>query len=312
MAGIKLYFHENGRIKVSRDINFLKKTPIEKFLWIDLLDVNEEIENQLEDFLKIYIQEEEEMEEIEISSRYIETADSLVVNSKFLLDNFEEETVSCILKNDILITVHDQELQSIYNTTRKISSNPRNYPTGFHVLVALFENRVDKDADQIEDMIDNITKFVDTFDREKEDSLMEITKMQEHIMIMQQNIIDKQRAISNLLRSELMPKELNQKLTMIIKDLNSLNEHLKFSFDRLDYLQDLVQGLINIEQNRIMKIFTIVSIIFIPPTLVASIYGQNFINMPFLHNEYGFYISMLIMFVFAAIILIIFKIKKWL
>jgi magnesium transporter len=112
MAEIKLFYHESGRIKVSRSMEFLKKTTIDKFLWIDLHDVDDEVEDQLEDFLKIYIQEEEEMEEIEMSSRFIETADTLVVNSNFLLPSYESETVSFILKNDILVTVHSEELPS--------------------------------------------------------------------------------------------------------------------------------------------------------------------------------------------------------
>jgi magnesium transporter len=107
MSEIKLFFHDNGRIKVSRSLEFLKSTPIGNFLWIDLHDVDVEVENQLEDFLKIYIQEEEEMEEIEMSSRYIETSDSLVINANFMLPSYELETVSFILKNDILVTVHN-------------------------------------------------------------------------------------------------------------------------------------------------------------------------------------------------------------
>jgi len=106
MAEIKLFYHEGGRIKISRSLDFLKTTPIDNFLWIDLHDVDDEVEDQLEDFLKIYIQEEEEMEEIEMSSRFIETVDTLVVNSHFLLPNYEAENVSFIMKNDILVTIH--------------------------------------------------------------------------------------------------------------------------------------------------------------------------------------------------------------
>ena len=93
MAEFRFFYKEDNRIKMSRTIETVKTVPIENFLWIDLNDVTVEVESELEQFLKIYIQEEEEMEEIEISSRYIETADSIVVNSQFLLDNFEEETV---------------------------------------------------------------------------------------------------------------------------------------------------------------------------------------------------------------------------
>jgi magnesium transporter len=312
MAEIKLFYHEDGRIKMSRSLEFLKSTPIDKFLWIDLHDVDEEVENQLEDFLKIYIQEEEEMEEIEMSSRYIETADSLVVNSNFLLTDYELETVSFIMKNDILVTVHSEDLPSIQDTTKKILSVPRNYPTGYHVMVALFEMRVEKDADLIEEIIDKITVLSDTIRDADEDVLMDITELQEQIMKIRQNIIEKQRSISNLLKSELMPSELFPKLTIILRDVNSLVEHAKFSFERLDYLQNTFMGLVNIEQNKIIKIFTVVSVIFLPPTLIASIYGQNFPEMPFAGRPSGFWISLVLMFVLTGLILYYFKRKKWL
>lgn len=130
MAEIKLFYHKDGVVRVNRSLDFLKSNPIQNFLWIDLNDVDEEVENELEDFLKIYIQEEEEMIEIEMSSRYIETNDTLVVNSNFLLSNFETDPVSFILKNNILVTVRSEELISFHETVKKISANPRNYPTG--------------------------------------------------------------------------------------------------------------------------------------------------------------------------------------
>ncbi|HET9571429.1 MAG TPA: magnesium/cobalt transporter CorA [Bacteroidales bacterium] len=312
MAEIKLFYHESGRIKVSRSMEFLKKTPIDKFLWIDLHDVDDEVEDQLEDFLKIYIQEEEEMEEIEMSSRFIETADTLVVNSNFLLPNYESETVSFILKNDILVTVHSEELASFHETTKKLSANPRNFPTGYHVMAAAMEARVEKDADMIEEIIDKITVLSDTLRDADEGVLMEITELQEQIMQIRQNIIEKQRSISNLLRSELMPTELHPKLTIILRDITSLIEHAKFSFERLNNMQEIFMGLVNVEQNKIIKIFTIVSVIFMPPTLVASIFGQNIPNMPFTGTSFGFWASIIIMFLFSGIILLVFKLKKWL
>lgn len=312
MAEIKLFYHENGRIKINRSLDFLKEMPREKFLWIDLNDVDEEVEEQLEDFLKIYIQEEEEMEEIEMSSRYIETSDTLVLNSNFFLQNYEVETLSFIIKNDILVTVHSENLPTLNEVAKRLTSNPRNYPSGYHVMVAILEARVEKDADLIEDIIEKIANLSDSIREADEDILMEITQLQEQSLAIRQNIIEKQRSISNLLKSEFLPQELMSKCSMIIKDINSLIDHTKFSFERLDYLQDTFLGLVNIDQNKIIKIFTIVSVIFMPPTLVASIYGQNFKNMPLLDNAWGFWISLGIMFLFSGIILLVFKKKKWL
>lgn len=314
MSEVKLYYHKDNVIRVSRSIEFLKTNPIKSFLWIDLNDVDEEIENELEDYLKIYIQEEEEMIEIEMSSRYMETSDSLVVNSNFLLPDFEREPVSFILKNNILITVRGDNLKSFQETVKKISANPKLYPTGFHVFVAILETRVEVDADMIEEMTKQITELSNSININEADEelLMEIKNLQEKTMLLRENIIDKQRAVSSMLKSELMPAELHSKLTIIVKDINSLLEHVRFSFDRLEYLQDTFLGFVNIEQNKIIKIFTIISVIFMPPTLIASVYGMNFHELPELNWRYGYYISLGLMFCSSLTIIIYFKRKKWL
>ena len=314
MAEVKLFYHKDGIVRLSRSLDFLKSNPIGNFLWIDLNDVDEEVENELEDFLKIYIQEEEEMIEIEMSSRYIETNDTLVVNSNFLLSNFETDPVSFILKNNILVTVRSQELISFHETVKKISANPRNYPTGAHVLVALLETRVEFDADMIENMTQKITQLSNTLTLQEADEelLSEIKNLQEKTMMLRENIIDKQRTVSSMLRSEFIPVELQPKLSIIIKDINSLVEHIKFSFDRLDYLQDTFLGYVTIEQNKIIKIFTIVSVIFMPPTLIASIYGMNFDIMPELNKKWGYPGAIILMVASSLFILYYFRKKKWL
>ena len=314
MAELKLFYHKDNVIRLSRDLDFLKDHSIKNFLWIDLNDVDEEVENELEDYLKIYIQEEEEMIEIEMSSRYIETADTIVVNSNFLLSNYERDPVSFILKNNILITVRSEELSSFHETVTKISANPKNYPTGAHVLVALLETRVEFDADMIESMTQKITQLSNslTLQEADEDLLTEIKDLQEKTMLLRENIIDKQRTVSSMLRSEFMHSDLQPKLSIILKDITSLIEHVKFSFDRLDYLQDTFLGYVNIEQNKIIKIFTIVSVIFMPPTLIASIYGMNFSLMPELNTKYGYPVSIGLMIFSSLIILYFFKKKKWL
>jgi len=314
MSEVKLFYHKDNVIRISRSIEFLKETAIKNFLWIDLNNVDEEIENELEDYLKIYIQEEEEMIEIEMSSRYIETNESLVVNLNFLLSSFEKEAVSFILKNDILITVRDEDLLSFHETVKKISASPRTYPTGYHVFVALLETRVEVDADMIEEMTQHITTLSNSISIKEADEelLMEIKNLQEKTMLLRENIIEKQRVVSSMLKSGLIPRELHDKLTIIVKDINSLIEHIKFSFDRLDYLQDTFLGFVNIEQNKIIKMFTVISVIFMPPTLIASIYGMNFEIMPELNWKYGYIFSIAMMIFASGIILFYFRRKKWL
>jgi magnesium transporter len=311
MSEFKLFYHKDDTIKISRSIEFIKQIPENQILWIDLNDVDEEIESQLEEFLKIYIQEEEEMIEIETSSRYIETRDTLVVNTNFLLGTYDKNPVSFILKNNILISVRNEDLSSFTETTKKIFANPENYPTGYHVFLSLFETRIEFDADMIEEITQEITHLSNSIQEAGEDALMEIKNLQEKTMMFRENIIDKQRAISNMLRSNLVPNVLRPKLTILIKDINSLLEHIRFSFDRLDYLQDTFLGLVNIEQNKIIKIFTILSVLFMPPTLIASIYGMNFDVMPELHWKWGYVFSVGVMLLSASGFFYFFKKKKY-
>jgi magnesium transporter len=312
MSEFKLFYYKDGAIKISRSLEVLKETPTDQFLWIDLNDVDEAVEAQLEDFLKIYIQEDEEMIEIETSSRYIETRDTLVVNTNFLLNTYDKNPVSFILKNNILISVRNEDLNSFTETVKKIFANPHNYPTGYHVFLTILETRIEFDADMIENITQEITNMSNSIQDADEDALLEIKNLQERTMMFRENIIDKQRAVSNMLRSNMIPDDLRPKLSILIKDINSLLEHIRFSFDRLDYLQDTFLGLVNIEQNKIIKIFTIITVALMPPTLIASIYGMNFDFMPELHWRWGYPASILAMVASAGAFYLFFKKKKYL
>ncbi|MCQ2342787.1 MAG: magnesium/cobalt transporter CorA [Paludibacteraceae bacterium] len=315
MSELRIYYKDNDKIKVAKTISALKELDKKDIVWIDLLDVSDKTEDALEGFLKIDIQEDEEMEEIEMSSRYIQTDDSIVANSNFLKDDFEIEPVNFVLKNNILVTTRDVELQSFSETVKKMLVAARSFPTGYHVLVALMETRVEKDADLIEDTTDLITKLssdINASDHVDEEVLIQIKDLQEKVTVIRQNIMDKQRVISNFLKCDFFPTELQPRLTMIIKDINSLFDYTRFGFDRLDYLQDTFLGLVNIEQNKIIKIFTVVNVIFLPPTLIASMYGMNFDFMPELHWQYGYLFAVVLMIIFTLGVLGIFKWRKWL
>ncbi len=315
MSELRIYYKDSDKIKVAKTINALKELDKKDIVWIDLLDVSDKTEDTLEGFLKIDIQEDEEMEEIEMSSRYIQTDDSIVANSNFLKDDFDVEPVNFVLKNNILVTTRDVELGSFSETVKKMQVAARSFPTGYHVLVALMETRVEKDADLIEDTTDLITKLskeINASDHVDEDVLIQIKDLQEKVTVIRQNIMDKQRVISNFLKCDFFPQDLQPRLTMIIKDINSLFDYTRFGFDRLDYLQDTFLGLVNIEQNKIIKIFTVVNIVFLPPTLVASMYGMNFDFMPELHWQHGYLFAIGFMLIFTLAVLGIFKWKKWL
>ena len=152
--------------------------------------------------------------------------------------------------------------------------------------------------------------------------LHRISAVQESSMSLRENIFDRQRVLSGILRSERFPNDIYPRLQLMIKDVNSLINHADFSFQRLDYIQDAALGLINIEQNEIVKIFSVAAVIFMPATLIASIYGMNFKFMPELdwtltlgngwNIPLGYIFAIGLMIFCSALTIWYFKYKKWL
>jgi magnesium transporter len=132
-------------------------------------------------------------------------------------------------------------------------------------------------------------------------------------MSVRENILDNQRVISSMLKSDKFPDHHKKILRIMIKDITSLLEHTNFNFERMEYLQNSFLGLVNIEQNKIIKIFTVVSVIFMPPTLIASIYGMNFKGFfPELTWQWGYPFAIVIMVASSVVTLYLFRKKKWL
>ena len=128
-------------------------------------------------------------------------------------------------------------------------------------------------------------------------------------MLVRENIVDKQRMISSILRSDKTPDVINGKLGILLKDISSLINHTDFSFERLEYLQNTVLGLIDLEQNKIMKIFTMVSLLLMPPTLIASIYGMN-IDLPLVGGKWDILIVVGAMLLIVLLVFLFFRRKK--
>ena len=139
---------------------------------------------------------------------------------------------------------------------RRIDYNIKLYDA-YHVFLNIFEIRIDLDADMIEAIVKDITSISGLVTHEKtfsEEILVRISKFQENTMQLRENIIDKQRVLSAILKSESFPEDLQNKIRIMIKDTGSLLDYTVFSFERLDFLQNTFLGLVNIEQNKIIKI----------------------------------------------------------
>jgi magnesium transporter len=314
---IQIFYKQDGKILTSGSIEFLDNLGFDDVLWIDLFSPAGEEKRGVEDFLDMTLQSRAQAEEIESSSRYSETETTIFANTNFLIpgpEDYSMEAVSFILCEGIIVSIRNVQLRSFGDIQRKIQLNHKLYPTGYHVLVGILENRIDLDADMIELMakeIDTYSKKVSTGRNVNEDFLLDINQLQENTMMVRENIVDKQRMISSILKSDKFPRDVYTKLSVINKDIGSLINHTNFSFERLDYLQNTVLGLINLDQNKIMKIFTFVSLLLMPPTLIASIYGMN-INLPLIGGRWDMALVIFVMLFTIVTTLIIFRKRKML
>jgi magnesium transporter len=316
---LRIYYKKNTRLAKETDVELLREIPMESLVWVDLQNPTVEEKVTIETFFDIKYSSEEESQEIESSSRFSEMDNEIIINSNFLAvrqHGFDYSPVSIILEKGILFTYRDDDLKTFGESVKKIKANPTLYINGFQILSTILETCIDQDAD----LIENIAKVISelnkslkaTSEKVDEEDLLKISSLQNDNMMLRENIIDKQRMISALMKSSTFPQEYMGVLRIMIKDISSLLEHNKFAFERLEYLQDTFMGLINIEQNRIIKIFTVATVAFMPPTLIASIYGMNFKLMPELNWEYGYVLAITLMFVSSFGTLIYFKKKKWL
>ena len=278
---LSIFYRENGKILVSSSLKGLSAVRLEDVVWIDLVNPSGEEKRAVERLLGTEIQSRAQAEEIESSSRYFETDDAIFANTNFLTPGSDEylmQPVSFTLVDGSLTTLREVPLRSFSELQRRLQVNPRQYPTGFSVFASILDQRVDHDADMIELLSKEISQYAKRINQQEdinEDLLLDINQLQENSMVVRENVVDKQRLISNLMKSTKYPKELEQRLNVLLQDISSLISHANFIFERLEYLQDTVVGLINLDQNKIMKVFTLVSLLLMPPTLIASFYGMN-------------------------------------
>ena len=314
---IAIFYRRNGKLVVSQSETELAKLSRDDVLWIDLLSPSGEEKHTVDDFLGEEIQSRAQAEEIESSSRYSETENAIFANTNFLMpgpEDYTMEAVSFTFVDNCLTTLRDVPLRSFTELQRRIVAKPQMYPNGYTVFVNIMDQRVDLDADMIELMSKEIAQYSKRINQQEdinEDFLLDINQLQENTMIVRENIIDKQRLIQNMIKSDKYPPELQGRFSVILQDITSLINHANFSFERLEYLQETVLGLINLDQNNIMKIFTLVSVLLMPPTLVASFYGMN-VPLPFQDKGFAWLGLLAFMLILVGVVLYIFRKKKML
>ena len=316
---IRFFYRSGSELMLAQSEKKFAAIGKENELWIDLISPSGEEKRATESFLGVEIQSRAQAEEIESSSRFSEDDKAIYANTNFLSPADDEmlmDPVSFILLDKVLTTLREIPLRSFDTLQRKIQALPDQFPDGFTVFVEIMDKRVDLDADIVELISKDVSQFSKRINQQEdinEEFLLDINQLQENAMFVRENVVDKQRLISNILKSKRCPKdaELRSDLGIILQDIASLINHTNFAFERLEYLQETVVGLINLDQNRIMKIFTLISLLLMPATLVASFYGMN-VTLPFADKWWAWPAIALLMVVLVVGIWLTFKFKKML
>ena len=314
---INIFYKHNGLVDFFQSTKDFRKLSRADVLWIDLLDPTGEEKRAAEEFLGTEIQSRAQAEEIESSSRFSETDVALFANTNYLTpagDEYKVDPVSFTLVDDTLTTLREVPLRSFSTLQQKIMAKPAQFPNGFVIFVTILDQRIDLDADMVEILSKETARFSRRINQQEdinEDFLLDINQLQENTMMVRESVVDKQRLISNILKSERYPAILEPKLNVLLQDIASLINHTNFSFERLEYLQDTVVGLINLDQNRIMKIFTLVSLFLMPATLVASFYGMN-VTLPLAGVKLAWVFIIAIMVLMVGVLWFVFKRRKYL
>jgi magnesium transporter len=315
---IRVYTTSQGKITQYRNISFDEIQKINNIIWIDLQLPTAEEKDFVEKNYKIEFFTSLELQEIESSSRFLETDETIEINLGVISNDLDLtiQNTSFILKGNTLFTYRQGDLKIFADAVRKLKSASADMKEhGLDVFLSILETHIDSDAD----LIESINRRVNLISKEliaqrslKGDLLLGIAQLQENVMSLHETTTEKQRVVSSLIRIPEFNKIENERLKIIMKDIASLLQHSQFSSERLEYMQNTFLGLVNIEQNQVIKIFTVVTVVFMPPTLIASIYGMNFKFMPELQWVSGYPFAIGLMVFSSMIFLWFFKRKNWL
>jgi magnesium transporter len=186
------------------------------------------------------------------------------------------------------------------------------------MLLDLYGAEAEYSADSLENIyseLEAVSKKVlsqNVSDEDAERILADIAEEEDLNGRIRRNMLDTQRAVSFLIRRKLLSATQLEDAQQILRDIESLNSHTAFLFDKINFLMDATVGFININQNKVIKIFSVASVAMLPPTLIASIYGMNFEHMPELQWMLGYPFALLMMAISILLPYLFFKRKGWL
>ena len=304
------------------------QSPPPEAVWVDLVTPTVQEDKLVEGLLGIAVPTREEMQEIEVSSRlYIENGGRYMTATLMCqADTATPKTtpVTFILSSHRLVTVRYDDPRPFAIVEHKLARACPPKVSGETVLMDLLDAVIDRAADiqeRIGAEVDQISHSIFEPDDEMDPpSYNDVLKALGRKGDLTSKVRESQVSVGRLLsflahEAEVMKwsKDMRTQLQSMQRDVVSLTDHASFLSNKITFLLDAMLGVVNIQQNAIIKIFSIMAVVFMPPTLVASIYGMNFHHgMIELDWDFGYPFALFLMVLVAVLPLLFFKWKKWL
>jgi magnesium transporter len=318
---INLFVLQNGRLSQEQVEDRNELLQYANPIWIDVVDPEEEELIWIKEAFGVLLPELDDLGDLEASARYFEADDGhLHIRTDFLLD--EEETsrnvrVAFVLTKQVLFSIHDEDLPVFRLVRLRARLRPGSVSNAKDVLLDLYSTDAEYSADALEEVYENLEQagkrvLSDSInDADAAEVLETIAKEEDTNGRIRRNVMDTRRALSFLMRSKLLSDEQQEEARQILRDIDSLENHTAFLFDKINFLMDATVGFINLNQSKIIKIFSVVSVALMPPTLLASVWGMNYKHMPELDATWGYPMAIVAMIISAIIPLGYFHSKGW-
>lgn len=312
-----------------REMPFSPEHPIpEKTVWLDMLNLTLAEEAGVERFLKLAVPTREEMHEIELSSSLYQENGAVYMTFKMVTNSdtpeAESHAYTCILAGERLITIRYTDPKPFRQFIAKVGKLPASEHSGQALFAGLLESIIERVADILERIGGDIDAMTRSIFRVKKDTneekpdyqniLEQIGREGDLASRTRESLITINRMIGYALQSKAagIQGEPRERLETLSRDIAALSDHVSFLSNKVNFLLDATLGMINIEQNSIIKIFSVVAVVFLPPTLIASIYGMNFEVMPELKWHIGYPLAIVLMMLSSLFPYLYFKRRKWL
>ncbi|MBL8258734.1 MAG: magnesium/cobalt transporter CorA [Candidatus Competibacteraceae bacterium] len=312
---------QNGRLRqlqIETEADLEQAQPI----WIDFHAPTEDERRLAREWFKLTLPDEDDFGDIEASARCFEDANgSLQIRSDFLLDKADEPRnipVAFVLRKEILFSLHEDDLPVFRLLRWRARHQPGYLENCRDVLLDLYATDAEYSADALEGIYAELEEIGSRVlkkhltDEAAAEVLAGIAREEDLNGRIRRNLMDTRRAISFLMRKRFLSTEQIEDARQILRDIESLDGHTSFLFEKINFLMDATVGFININQNKVIKIFSVVSVALLPPTLIASIYGMNFQNMPELSWLFGYPFALALMAASVGAPFWFFRQKGWL